>query len=186
MDWVGLGGLLTVLGGGLAWLLKWMWEKRKEDIDRIDSKFGKIELKLEACEKERESLVESHKQETERLNRRIEDLEKSTLNVDIPCWKRTQSGVVISISREFVRLFCAPFGYRNQDIIGKRFEELDRFPKEFREALTDMDSEVLMRGYSSRHGIPIGGKIKATVIKTSCIDPLGEITFIGYAAPELS
>lgn len=188
MDWVGITGLivgiLTVLGTGIGWFLKWAWDRRKEDLQAIESRFLHVDSKLTACEIEREQIQAKFELEKIDLYKRISGLEASIPSQDIPCWRRTYDGVILTASKEFVRLFCAPFGIRNLDLVGKRFSDLELFQKTFVETLHEMGEEALKRGYSSRYGIYINSKTKVTIIKSISTSPVGDIVFVAYAVPE--
>lgn len=119
--------------------------------------------------------------ENDSLKKRVAVLEAN--QGDLPRWIRDETGTVISVTPEFVRLFGTPLGYRQEDFIGKKLEELDKFSPDLIAVLQKLDLKALRQGYATAHGINLGGNLYATIIKRIASSTKGT-TYYGIAAPE--
>lgn len=168
---LGIPGLIAL--GGAVWT---GYQKIKGIKDEMRSEFEKTNKEIsdekDRCEKDRSE-----------LNVRFLAIE-ARVNGDVPTWVMSQDGMLVSASSEFVRIFCAPRGYRAANVINKKLDELTEFSKELVDGLAAMEREVLIRKYAHRSGVDVGYSVKATIIMTTQSSSTGDPVFIAYAVPE--
>lgn len=157
--------VMTTIGAGIAWA----WNASQ---NRIRVRVDEITAQMVSCEKERIALTA-----------RVAAIE-SAIGEDMPTWRRTGEGTVLSVSRACVRLFFTPHRLGASDIIGKRFDDLGIFSDELLTTLNDMDAEAIMEGHAVRHGVEITPGRRVTIIKVTAYSEKNETVFIAAAAPE--
>lgn len=161
--------IYSVVGVTLGAGLKWLWmavEARRKEMQ------AELNLKIEACEKDRTQLIEQ-----------VAAIEAS-MHTDVPCWKKTQEGVIVTVNWEFIRLILMPYGYRKSDVVGKRFDELHKLPAALKDAMRLMDNELAVRKRSSKYNVRFNAESSLTMISAASSSSTGSIIYTGYLIEE--
>lgn len=172
MTWEQFIVLLGIIGGGFSWFWTAIQNRQRFKFDEQSAVIKRLEIKIDECDKERQL-----------LKARVSAIE-AAIGEDMPTWRRTNDGLIVSVSRAFVRLFLTPLHLNASDLIGRRFEDLDVFPQEMLNTLASMVEEAILEGNSVRHSIPVNERMKITIIKVTSYSEKNETVFISAVCPE--
>lgn len=98
-------------------LLKDTWREEfrryEEKFDKLNSKYGKLEEKLERSISENEDLRQT-----------INSLKESYPDLPVPIWLKDHNGMMLSLNREYEDAFLLPQGKTRSDYIGHYDEDI--------------------------------------------------------------
>lgn len=163
-DLVSLAAGATALGTTIAAGIRWVRQQ-------LAIRDAAMLARLETCDAAREA-----------LSARVAALEAAQ-TAGWPSWTRTQSGVVVSVSDELVRLLLAPRGLTAADVAGRKLADLGIFDSDLLSRLADLDRQALARGYAAASGVRLTADLVGTVLKTA-VTRQGMVTFIALFVPE--
>jgi hypothetical protein len=161
--------VLAIIGPLYVGLASWLWYA--------------IQRRLDAADDRQENRIDDLQEQISLQRDRVSSIE-ALITKGAPTWTRTQGGIFLSVSKEFVRLFGAPHGYTATDFIGKSLEQLPAFPEELVCTLRALDQEALRRGRAARSGVTIFPGVTGTILKYCSSGLTGEVIFIGYAVDD--